>query len=99
MRRLVPLAFLLAFAACRDYDRYQYVAGQKGLIAPDEYATYGPDQAISMAIGREFAKGHLRAMTPPVGAKQTDAALTYARRTVPAGDQDHRRHAWAFAWS
>ncbi len=79
MRRLVPLAFLLVFAACRDYDRYQYVAGQKGLIAPDEYAKYGPDQAISMAIGREFAKSH--SSDDAAGyAKQADAALTYAKK-------------------
>jgi hypothetical protein len=79
MRRLVPLALLLVFAACRDYDRYQYVAGQKGLIAPDEYAKYGPDQAISMAIGREFAKAH--STDDPAGfAKQADAALAYAKK-------------------
>ena len=79
MRRLVPLLFLLVFAGCRDYDRYQYVAGQKGLIAPDEYAKYGPDQAISMAIGREFAKSH--SSNDAAGfAKQADAALAYAKK-------------------
>ena len=79
MRRLIPLALLLALPACRDYDRYGYVASEKGLMAPDQYAKYGPDQAISMAIGREFAKGYA-GRTPEGFAKQAGAALAYAHK-------------------
>lgn len=79
MRRLIPITLLLALAACRDYDRYGYVSSQKGLMSADEYAKYGPDQAIAMAIGREFGKGYA-GRTPEGFAKQANAALTYARK-------------------
>lgn len=79
MRRFVPLACLFLLAACPSYDRYGYVTSQKGLLAPDEYAKYGPDQAIAMAIGREFARGY--AGRDAAGfAKQADAALAYAKK-------------------
>src|ERR1700681_2023530 len=94
MRHLVPLSLLLVLAACPSYDRYGYVATEKGLIAPDDYAKYGPDQAISMAIGREFGKG---ASTRDAAgfAKQADAALTYAKKfpqvkTITADTLGHR---------
>jgi hypothetical protein len=79
MRRLIPITLLLALVACRDYDRYGYVSSQKGLMSADEYAKYGPDQAIAMAIGREFGKGYA-GRTPEGFAKQANAALTYARK-------------------
>lgn len=80
MRRLIlPLAILVAFAACRDYDRYGYVSSQKGLMPADEYAKYGPDQAIAMAIGREFGKGYA-GRTPEGFAKQAGSALSYAKK-------------------
>ena len=79
MRRLIPITLLLALVACRDYDRYGYVSSQKGLMSADEYAKYGPNQAIAMAIGREFGKGYA-GRTPEGFAKQADAALTYARK-------------------
>ena len=80
MRRLlVPLTLLLGFTACRDYDRYGYVSSQKGLVPADEYAKYGPDQAIAMAIGREFGKAYA-GRTPGDFAKQAGAALTYSRK-------------------
>lgn len=79
MRRLIPITLLLAIVACRDYDRYGYVSSQKGLMSADEYAKYGPDQAIAMAIGREFGTGYA-GRTPEGFAKQADAALTYARK-------------------
>lgn len=79
MRRLIPLAILLALPACRDYDRYHYVASEKGLMPADSFAKYGTDQAISMAIGREFAKAH-SGDTPADFAKQADAAVAYAKK-------------------
>jgi hypothetical protein len=80
MRRfIIPISLLLAFTACRDYDRYGYVSSQKGLISADEYAKYGPDQAIAMAIGREFGKGY-SGRTPAGFAKQAEAALGYSKK-------------------
>ncbi|MGH7593277.1 MAG: hypothetical protein ACRELE_05435, partial [Gemmatimonadales bacterium] len=73
------VSLLFAVTACRDYDRYQYVSSQKGLMSADEYAKYGPDQAISMAIGREFGRGYA-GRTPEDFAKQAGAALTYSRK-------------------
>ncbi|MES2123565.1 MAG: hypothetical protein V4503_02635 [Gemmatimonadota bacterium] len=80
MRRLVPLlALTLGIAACPTYDRYKYVAGQDGLMSADEFAKYGPEQAISIAVGREFGKA-AGAETPEGFAKQADAAVAYARK-------------------
>lgn len=79
MRRLVPLLVLLALTACRQYDRYGYTTSQKGLLSADEYARYGPDQAMAMAIGREFGHGYA-GRSPADFAKQADAALSYARK-------------------
>jgi hypothetical protein len=79
MRRLLPFSLLFVLAACPSYDRYGYVTSQKGLLPADEYAKYGPDQAIAMAIGREFAKGY--AGRDSAGfAKQADFALAYAKK-------------------
>ncbi len=55
MRRLVPLALIAGLAACPTYDRLPYVSSDDGLMAADEWAKYGPEQAIAVAIGREFA--------------------------------------------
>jgi hypothetical protein len=80
MRRLLPvLALTLGVAACPTYDRYKYVASEDGLLSADAYAKYGPEQAISMAVGREFGKAHSDA-TPAGFAAQADAALAYAKK-------------------
>ena len=52
---LLLLAALLA-AGCRKYDYYDHVSSQKGLIDADKFASYGRDQAIVVAIGREYAR-------------------------------------------
>lgn len=79
MRRLVPISLLFLLAACPRYERYGYVASQKGLMEADEYAKYGPEQAISMAIGREFGKA--AGSHDAAGfAKQADAAVAYGKK-------------------
>lgn len=55
IRRLAPLAAVATLAACPTYDAAKYVRDQDGLMPADEYAKYGKEQAIAMAIGREFA--------------------------------------------
>ena len=79
MRRLAPLTLMLVLAACPSYDRYGYVTSEKGLMQPDIYAKYGPDQAIAVAVGREFAKG-FAGNNAEGFAKQADAALSYAKK-------------------
>lgn len=56
MRRFTPIALVALLAACPTYDAAKYVRDQDGLMSADEYAKYGPEQAIAMAIGREFAQ-------------------------------------------
>ena len=94
MRRYAPLALVALLAACPTYDSYKYAAGQDGLMSADDYAAYGPEQAIAMAVGREFGKGEAGS-TPDGFAKQADAALTYAKKfpqikTITADTLGHR---------
>lgn len=56
IRRCHPIALVALLAACPTYDAAKYVRDQDGLMSADEYAKYGKEQAIAMAIGREFAQ-------------------------------------------
>ena len=94
MRRLIPLSLLFVLAACPSYDRYGYVTTDKGMLPPDTYAKYGTDQAISVAVGREFAKDYAGS-TADGFAKQADGALGYAKKfpqlkSVTADTLGHR---------
>lgn len=77
--RVLRLAILAVLAvaplgACRDYQFTKHVADQGGLIPPDQFARYGREQAIAVAIGREFARPYNS------GAEtQADVAMNYAR--------------------
>ncbi|HUL69639.1 MAG TPA: hypothetical protein VLT17_05290 [Gemmatimonadales bacterium] len=55
-RTVAALLLLLALGACRDYDYYRPIASQKGLLPADQFALYGREQAITVAIGRELAR-------------------------------------------
>ena len=88
------LAFLLvagfAVTGCRSYDYYDHVSSQKGLINADTFATYGRDQAIVVAIGREYARPY----NSGAGA-QARVAMAYARKfpdivNIQADTQAHR---------
>lgn len=75
--RLTPVLALLPLAllgACRDYNAQRHVAAQDGLIPADQYARYGREQAIVMAIGREFARPYNSG--PEM---QAEVAIAYAR--------------------
>lgn len=74
-RTSTALLVALALAACRSYDYQTPVSDQAGLVPPDQFARYGREQAISIAIGREFA----RPFNSGTGA-QTEIAMTYARK-------------------
>ena len=79
MRRLVPLLLALTLVACRRYDPYPYLTSDKGMLPPDEYAKYGPEQAIAVAIGREFGMG-FSGKTAEEFARQADAAMAYGKK-------------------
>ncbi|HXG44585.1 MAG TPA: hypothetical protein VNJ71_07510 [Gemmatimonadales bacterium] len=72
-----PLAlavFLVAPAACRDYRSEPRLSDQAGLIPADQFARYGREQAIAVAIGREFARPYNSGPE-----KQAEVAMHYAR--------------------
>lgn len=55
---LAALALTVPLGGCVDYDRYALLADQRGLVPPDVFAAYGPEQAQSVAIGRALAASH-----------------------------------------
>ncbi len=80
MRRFVPAALLLlAAAGCRTYQSYGYVSSERGLLPANQFASYGPDQATAIAIGRAFGKAY-DGLDSAGYKKQTEAAITYARK-------------------
>ena len=94
MRSLAPLALVCLLAACPSYDSYTPLADQDGLVPADQFARYGSEQAQAVAIAREFAMAH-EDETPEGLARQTDAAVAFARRmpdvvTVTADTLGHR---------
>ncbi len=77
--RVSRLSILLCLAAaplgaCRDYQFAKHVAVQDGLIPPDQFARYGREQAIAVAIGREFGRPYNSGADT-----QADVAMNYAR--------------------
>ena len=75
---LLGLALSAALAGCRDYQYKSHVSGQNGLIPADQYARYGREQAIAVAIGREFARPY---NSGPEA--QADVTINYARNKFP----------------
>lgn len=74
-RSALLLLSLVALPACRDYDLERHIASQRGLVPADQFAKYGREQAIAMAIGREFARPYNSGADA-----QADIAVTYARQ-------------------
>jgi hypothetical protein len=79
MHRSLPivclsLGFLAGGAACRDYNLKRHITDQAGLIPADQFARYGREQAIVVAIGREFARPY---NSGPQA--QAEVAINYAR--------------------
>ena len=71
---IVFILFLAALGGCRDYQATRHLADQAGLVPADQFARYGREQAIVVAIGREFGRPY---NSGPVA--QAEVALTYAR--------------------
>jgi len=76
---LALLALASGSAGCRDYNLKRHDSGQAGLIPADQYARYGREQAIIVAIGREFARPY---NSGPQA--QADVAIAYARNKFGA---------------
>jgi hypothetical protein len=71
---LTATVAVLTLGGCRDYQFKAHVADQAGLIPADQFAKYGREQAIAMAIGREFARPY---NSGPEA--QAEIAMNYAR--------------------
>jgi hypothetical protein len=80
-RSLGVLVLLAATATCRGYDLRPRLMDQDGLVAADQYARYGREQAQEIAIAREFARAR-RGSSAQDLAQQAEAAAAYAR-TLP----------------
>jgi hypothetical protein len=79
MTRPLAIAILaLSLVACRTYDLKSPVASQKGLMPADQFARYGREQAISIAIGREFARPY-----DSGPEKQAENVIKYAKTKFP----------------
>lgn len=79
MMRVSRFSFVAAVAiatlgGCRDYQFTRHLSAQKGLVPADQFATYGREQAIAMAIGREFARPYNSGPE-----QQADVTINYAR--------------------
>ena len=74
-RSAILVATLLLVCSCRNYDLPGHLSRQDGLIPADEYATYGREQAIAVAIGRELGRPY----NSGPGA-QARIAINYAKK-------------------
>jgi len=88
----IALLAVLSLGGCRSYNAERHVASQGGLIPADQYARYGRQQAILMAVGREFARPYNSGPDA-----QAEVAITYARthfsgdiEDISADPQGHR---------
>ena len=75
MRKSLLLLACLSLAACRDYGLERHISSQAGLVPADRYAEYGREQAITVAIGREFARPY---NSGPEA--QAEIAINYAKQ-------------------
>ncbi len=66
---------VLALAGCRDYDLESHLGNQDGMMPADQFAAYGREQAIAVAIGREFGRPYNSGRGTP-----SRVAIAYARQ-------------------
>ena len=72
-RPVFTLLAVLATLRCRDYDYKSHVTRQGGLLPADQFAGYGREQAIAVAIGREFGRPYNSGIGAP-----SRVAIAYA---------------------
>jgi hypothetical protein len=76
MRRpVIALLVLLGVAACRDYNYAGHLENQGALLPADQFASYGREQAIVVAIGREFGRPYNSGVGAP-----SRVAIEFARQ-------------------
>ena len=93
MKLSAPALALLALAAvagCRDYDYAAHLDKQGSLLPADQFASYGREQAIAVAIGREFGRPYNSGVGAPARV-----AIAYARQfpdivSIQADSLGHR---------
>ena len=78
IRSSAVLLSMLALSSCRTYDSYPRVSDTGGLVAGDQFARYGTEQAQAVAIARYFAGAHQGSSAQAL-AVQADSAVAYAR--------------------
>lgn len=74
-RPALALLALVTLAGCRDYDMESQVSDQAGLLPADQFASYGREQAIAIAIGREFGRPYNSGIGAP-----SRIAIAYSRQ-------------------
>lgn len=74
-RPALVLLALIGLAACRDYPLADHLKNQDGLLPADQFASYGREQAIAVAIGREFGRPYNSGIGAPARV-----AIAYARQ-------------------
>ena len=74
-RPALALLALIGLAACRDYPLAAHLQQQAGLLPADQFASYGREQAIVVAIGREFGRPYNSGIGAPARV-----AIAYARQ-------------------
>ena len=85
IRRTGALALVLFLAGCPQYDRYDRVADEKGMVPADVFARYGSEQAQAIAIGRALGTGYAGNDSTAL-AKQVEQAADYARKLPSVAD-------------
>jgi hypothetical protein len=74
-RFALAVLVLFALAGCRHYDLNDHISSQDGLLPADQFAAYGREQAIAVAIGREFGRPYNSGVGAP-----SRVAIAYSRQ-------------------
>ena len=77
-RSVALMVALILVASCRQYNLDRRVTNQSGLVPADQYARYGREQAMEVAIGREFAHAG-NGSSLEQRKRQAETAANYAR--------------------
>jgi hypothetical protein len=75
MKRIAALLAIVFLAGCRDYSYFDHISAQGTLLPADEFARYGREQAIAVAIGRELGRPYNSGVGAP-----SRVAIAFARR-------------------
>lgn len=79
----LALLALVTLAGCRHYDIKSHISDQGGLLPADQFASYGREQAIAVAIGREFGRPYNSGVGAP-----SRIAMAYSKQFPEVVDID-----------